>query len=333
MKTITVNYLKKKVDIFLEKGLIFNLSAFIDNQRRYFIITDNFVASLYLDAIIKQMPLFDIYVLAQGESSKNYDEIKNILKEMLEANIQKNDCLIALGGGVVGDITGFVASIYKRGINFISIPTTLISQVDSCLGGKCGIDFSIENETYKNQIGSIYHPETIFIDPNLLLSLPKHEFSAGMSEVIKYGLCFSEPLLNKIMEDAPIADIIFDSLMIKAKITEQDEFDEGLRISLNFGHTIGHAIESLSQFLINHGQAVALGMYYETKQLAIREFIKTIYHKVGINLDFPFQKKDIFKFIEKDKKRRHEDITIPVLKEIGKIVIETMTFEEFFRGI
>lgn len=333
MQKLKVSYSNQTVDVFIENHLIDHIQDYLNQEEHYFIITDQIVASKYLDSIIKQIAHYDLFILSSGELSKNFDDVKKIITHLMAANIQKKDYLLALGGGVVGDITAFVASIYKRGVKFIAIPTTLTSQVDSCLGGKCGVDFTFNNDTYKNQIGTFYHPEKILVDPFLLTSLPKTEFASGMSEVIKYGLCFSSTLLNKIKNDAPIEEVIFDCLQIKAKITEQDEFDQNKRLALNYGHTIGHALESLSQFSINHGQAVALGLYYETKQPSIREVLRTIYQKFSINLAFSFHIKDIIKFIEKDKKRNHAMITVPILKEIGVVAVETIAFEEYCRGM
>lgn len=333
MKTMLVKYLSKEVQVYIDNGLLSHLSDYLDQNSRYFIVTDLKVASLYLNTLIKQLTHYEIIVITEGEKAKNNQTVSKIFSQMLEADIQKKDYLIALGGGVVSDITAFVASVYKRGINFISIPTTLIAQVDSSLGGKCGVDFSVGTETYKNQIGSIYHPKMIFVDPLLLQSLPQLEVTSGMGEVIKYGLCFDKQILDKIMNEETYENIIYDCLSIKAKITMEDEFDQNIRLALNYGHTIGHALESISKFSLTHGQAVALGLFYETKQKSIRDYLKPIFEKWNIRLDYVFTMPDVIKFIEKDKKRMSEMIKVPILKEIGQVEIQTLSFDAFLRGL
>ncbi|HNZ50263.1 MAG TPA: 3-dehydroquinate synthase family protein [Bacilli bacterium] len=333
MQTLITNYSRKQVKIYLEDGLISRLTAFLNPNLRYFIITDERVASLYLDTVINQLPNFDLYLLPSGESSKNLEEVNRIINYMLLADIQKNDYLLALGGGVIGDVTAFVAAIYKRGINYLSVPTTLISQVDSCLGGKCGVDFSVGTYLYKNQIGTIYHPEMILVDPQVLNTLPRSEFTSGLSEVIKYGICFSPSLLEKITQPELLSEVIYACLSIKAGITERDEFDQGERMTLNYGHTIGHALESYSRFTLSHGQAVAIGMYYETKQPDLRTLLANLYQKIGINMDFSLPMAEIVDFIKKDKKTNQALITVPVLTKLGKVSIKTINLDDFCRGI
>jgi len=333
MKTLKVKYLSHKVEVFLENGIISRLGDYLKDDVRYFIITDLNVAHLYLDSVTKQMKKYDLYLLSSGENSKNYGEVENIINRMLEADIQKYDFIISLGGGVVGDIAGFVAAIYKRGIRFVSIPTTLMAQVDSALGGKCGIDFTANHQSYKNQIGTVYHPEAIFVDPMILKTLPKAEYLSGMAEVVKYGLCFSKKLFEQLFGAFDLEEVIFQCLNIKAKITEKDEFDENLRMTLNYGHTVGHGLESFSQFSLSHGKAVAIGMLWETRQPEIKTRLRDLYQKLGIDGAFDFSMKDLTDFINKDKKMENENIRIPVLRSVGLIEMETKPLDAFLREI
>ncbi len=333
MKTLKVKYLSHQVEVFLENGILSRLGDYLQDDVRYFIITDLNVAHLYLDSVTKQLKKYDLYLLSSGEKSKNCGEVENIINRMLEADIQKYDFIISLGGGVVGDIAGFVAAIYKRGIRFVSIPTTLMAQVDSSLGGKCGIDFTANHQNYKNQIGTVYHPETIFVDPMILKTLPKAEYLSGMAEVVKYGLCFSKKLFEQLFETFDLEEVIFQCLSIKAKITEKDEFDENLRLTLNFGHTVGHGLESFSQFSLSHGKAVAIGMLWETRQPEIKTRLRDLYQKLGIDAAFDFSMKDLTDFISKDKKMENENIRIPVFRTVGLIEMETKTLDAFLREI
>jgi 3-dehydroquinate synthase len=333
MRTIEAKYLNANVQVYLENGLISKITKFIDPNRHYYIISDVNVSSLYLDVVIKQLSNFDLYIVPFGELSKNYHEVESIITQMLAANVQKSDCMIALGGGVIGDLTGFIASIYKRGIDYISIPTSLIAQVDSCLGGKCGIDFSLNSSILKNQLGTIHHPKAIFVDPLVLKTLPKVEFSSGIGEVIKYGLCFDKNMLESIQSDFLIDDIIYQCLTIKAKITMEDEFDTNNRLILNYGHTIGHALESVSQFSLSNGQAIAIGMYYETPNESVRKYLRLLYEKFHIEIEFMFIFEDIIQFIQQDKKIFNEDIKVPILQEIGHVEIKTMSLDDYLRGL
>ena len=331
MKTLNVNYSKQDVKIYIENGLLNNVTAFLNNDLRYYLITDANVAALYLDKL--QIKNIDYYQIKNGEASKNLDEVKAILEDMISKDINKNDFIICFGGGVVGDISAFVASIYKRGIRYINIPTTLLSQVDSCLGGKCGVDIHVKGFNYKNQIGGIYHPETILIDPLVLNTLPRNELLSGLGEVIKYGLCFDKRLFAALFQEFSLERIILQCLIIKAKITSSDEFDQNQRLALNFGHTIGHALEGLLNYKIAHGLAVAIGMYHEVKDDAIKTSLQTLYKHLGFELDLEIDSEAIKDYILKDKKISHEDINLPVLNEIGNVTIIKTKLADYLRSL
>jgi len=205
------------------------------------------------------------YVIAAGEENKNLDTVNEIYRYLVKQKLERNSVLIALGGGVVGDITGFVAATFLRGINFVQVPTTLIAQADSSVGGKVGVDF----EGSKNIIGAFYQPRLVYINVNSLKTLPKREVQAGLAEVVKHGIIkdrdffdYVEYNLNKIFEfkEDVLQFTARANCSIKGSVVEEDEREGGLRAILNFGHTIGHAVESVSGFQLLHGECVSIGM-------------------------------------------------------------------------
>ncbi|WP_310600888.1 3-dehydroquinate synthase [Desulfobulbus sp.] len=245
--------------------------------KRYAIISDDRVASLYgrqLQEILYEAGLAcELITFPHGEANKRLDTIEQLASELAERGFDRKDGLVALGGGVTGDMTGFLASIYMRGIPFIQIPTSLLAQVDSSVGGKTGVDLP----QGKNLIGTFYQPRAVFIDTEVLKTLPRDEFIGGMAEVIKYGASIDADFFSWLAHkqeailglDSPaIATMIRRCCELKAKVVEQDEREGGLRRILNFGHTIGHAVEAASGYQLNHGFAVAIGMRAVTELAA-----------------------------------------------------------------
>jgi len=279
-----------------------------------------------------------IYLNTQ-EKIKNFKIVSKLINKLLKKNFHRNDCLIALGGGILGDIAGLTASLVKRGIKFINIPTTLLSQVDSSIGGKTGV-----NSGYgKNLIGSFYQPEMVISDTSALNSLPKREVTSGYAEILKHALILDKKLFywlqrngrkilnlnNKIV----IQKAIYQSCKIKAKIVEKDEKEKDLRMILNFGHTFGHAFEATTNFSnkINHGESVLLGMLcavefaYRNKILKNKDLnlIKEHYSILNLpnKLDDYFTKKDvknIIQFMKSDKKKTDSKIKLILISKIGK---------------
>lgn len=263
-----------KVEIVVGKDLLSELIDFLkyNGKKNIYIITDKNVSNYHLENLISLMPSYRVrvYVLEPGEKSKSLDVAKGIYSDLIANNYDKTTTIISLGGGVVGDISGFVASTYLRGVDYIQVPTTLLAQVDSSIGGKVGLDFGI----YKNMIGSFYFPIRNYIDVKLLNTLNKREITSGVGEVIKYGIIkdndFFKYTLKNIHEiyefdDSVLLNIVKKSVSIKSQIVNIDKKDNNIRRILNFGHTIGHGIESLYGFSnYNHGEAVILGMVYES---------------------------------------------------------------------
>lgn len=327
MKIINAKYTNKDVEILIENNLLKRLNDFLDKDRKYFIITDEVVYNLYLQSFNSNNIYYKI--LPAGENQKNIVTITEIISSMLDAKINKADVILNIGGGVISDIGGFVASIYKRGIMYYNIPTTLLAQVDASIGGKTAIDFSVGSNLYKNQVGTIYHPTKVLVDPTLLKTLPESEYLSGMGEVIKYGLCFDEELFNSLFNEFFNEDVIYKCLKIKASITELDEFEQNLRLALNFGHTVGHAIEAISNFKIPHGICVIYGIIIETIDSNIKELIINLCKEFNLNLEYNIKFDELKKYIIQDKKIEKDYLKLPILEKIGKVVIKEVKIEEF----
>lgn len=309
------NYQNKSVEIIVRDDCIKSITNYFNDQTRYLLVTDEKVHHLYG----QHFPTIEEYYLVQsGEENKSIDEALKLIKYMLDNNFQKDDVIIAFGGGVIGDLAGFVASVYKRGIKYINIPTTIISQIDSSIGGKVGVNF----DGYKNQIGSVYHPEMIIVDPILLNTLPEKEILSGFGEIVKYGALFDRQICTDIIKERfDISRGIYRCIEFKVKITEMDEFDSNKRMLLNFGHTIGHAIEA--KYRLPHGVAIGYGMYLESGNEEIRKALEA----VGFNFNVEF--KGLYPYISKDKKINGNKITLVDLKDLGRPVLREGYINEF----
>lgn len=260
-------------DVLVGENIIQCAGDYIKNlssARRVLVVTDDVVNCLHSDAVIKSLKRngFEVFlfVLVSGEKSKSLRSVEKIYSFLIENKFARTDLILALGGGVVGDIAGFVASTYMRGIDLVQIPTTLLAQIDSSIGGKNGVNLSSYG---KNLVGTVYQPRLVLVDVVALSTLPKKFISDGMAEAIKYGLIASAELFYKIKNLKLcdfLEDLIFECVDIKKRIIEADEFEQNERKLLNFGHTLGHAIEKVYNFSgYTHGQAVAIGMAYATR--------------------------------------------------------------------
>jgi 3-dehydroquinate synthase len=272
-KKIIVNLAQRSYSIYIEPGLLSQLHRFIIKLpigKQIAIITNPTVGNLYAETVRANLcsagfqPL--IFAIPDGESYKNLDVVRDLYSRLLDHGFDRNSAVIALGGGVIGDLAGFVAATYLRGISFIQIPTTLLAQVDSSVGGKVGVNL-LEG---KNLVGSFYQPILVLIDPTVLTTLPHREIKAGLAEVIKYGVIYDAAFFGWLEDNISqilnlelncLVEIIARSCTIKARVVELDETERGLRTILNFGHTIGHALETLTGYeRYQHGEAVAIGM-------------------------------------------------------------------------
>lgn len=346
IKTLKISTTNKSYPIIIGSNIFRNFNKFIKpyiSSNKMFIITDKNINNLFkkeLDRIKKNKEILtEVIIIGVGERQKSMRNINSLCDKFLKKGISRNDTVIALGGGVVGDITGFVSSIVLRGVNFIQIPTTLLAQVDSSVGGKTGV-----NSRYgKNLIGSFYQPSLVLIDTNFLLKLSSREMIAGYAEIFKYGLIsdikfFKWLLTNgqKIMkkDKDSLIHAIYQSCRNKSEIVNLDEKENDIRALLNFGHTFGHVIEQTNDYKtnLNHGEAVAIGMVMASKLSASMNLIssnacdKIIKHFESVNLPTSIPKSlrnklSVKKFLSvmmKDKKTKNNKINLILLKKIGE---------------
>ncbi|WP_129598647.1 3-dehydroquinate synthase [Anaerophilus nitritogenes] len=348
MYEIDIHLLENPYSIFIKKGLLNHIGDEIKkiySNEKIAIITDKNVENLYGKNIIDSLKEKDfdvkLIVVEPGEQSKSIDTLKKVYEELLAFEITRGDLIIAFGGGVVGDLGGFAAATLLRGIPFIQIPTSLLAQIDSSVGGKVAINL----DQGKNLVGNFYHPKAVFIDPDLLKTLHPRFFKDGMAEVIKYG-CIKDSGLFEQLKKYPskealmkeIEQIIYKCCSIKKEAVEKDEKDLGERMLLNFGHTLGHAIEQYYQYKkYTHGEAVAIGMYHITqKSEAIgitkqgsSNLIKEILIQYGLSYSFPeMNKSENIEAIGLDKKNKGTHMNIVLLEEIGKSFIKKIQREE-----
>ncbi len=315
-------------DVIIQKNILDTIENYLELNCKVLIITDDGIPVQYINKVLTKCSQGFVYTIKQGESSKNFINFENILDYMIDNKFLRTDCIVAIGGGVVGDLSGFVASTYMRGITFYNIPTTLLSQVDSSVGGKTAID----KKGVKNIIGAFYPPKKVIIDPIVLNTLDKRQLHAGLVEALKMGLTCDEELYNLIknsnnlMDD--ITEIIIKSVNVKKQIVEEDPNEKGIRKVLNFGHTIGHAIESSGKFNdYLHGECVGIGMLYFTSA-DIKENISAVLKKYQLPLTCEIEKDELLEYILLDKKRSNEYISIIQVNKIGTFAITQMTIEE-----
>ncbi|OOB79979.1 MAG: 3-dehydroquinate synthase [Epulopiscium sp. Nuni2H_MBin003] len=351
MKKLKVDLGINSYPIYIEDGLLEKVDTLIEKHlpktKKVFIITDTNVEKYYLEIIKKNLSNFTVeyMVIEAGEKSKSIAMLEPIFTKLVAAKLTRTDAIIALGGGVVGDLAGFIASIYLRGINFVQIPTSLLAQVDSSVGGKVAVDL-IEG---KNLVGSFYHPKLVIIDPKVLQTLPQKFIADGLGEVTKYAFIKDAELyeymikfenMQELIEN--IADIIYICCDIKKTIVEQDEKDTAERMVLNFGHTLGHAIETVCGYEnYTHGEAVAIGMYEITKisekmgltKAGTLDKIKKLLDKYNLDTQLPdMQRDELFKVIELDKKNLSQQLNLILLKEVGECYIH-QTSIDFFKEV
>jgi 3-dehydroquinate synthase len=339
---IIVNLNEHSYPIIIENGILLNCGQYISNVikgKRIAIISDDNVFPYYGQPFIDSLEDYQCFsiVLPSGEQSKSFDVLTAIYQQLLAHQFSRSDLIVALGGGVIGDIAGFVAATYLRGVPYVQIPTSLLAQVDSSVGGKVAVDLP----QGKNLIGAFYHPKLVIIDPTVLQTLPTRFINDGMAEVIKYGCIKDRELFDTIKEagsfknlESQITSIIYRCVDIKREIVEQDPRDLGLRMTLNFGHTLGHALEQFYHYQReSHGEAVAIGManittVAEGKGLTregtakeIKEVLKSYNLPITANTEFPRLKEALMR----DKKFLNNKLNLILLKEIGESYIYPST--------
>ena len=337
----------KKYTIIIGKNILTKIKNYFINEKIYYnkclIVVDTKISKTSLNKVKKNFNKKDciVYNFVSNEKNKNLNSVNKIINLLFKNNFSRDDCLISLGGGITGDVVGFAASIYKRGLKFINIPTTLLSQVDSSIGGKTGI-----NNIYgKNLIGSFYQPDLVISDISTLKTLPDREIICGYGELLKHSLIKSKKNFNYLnnfnkqiikLKTPYIEKAIFESCKIKKSIVEKDEKESGLRKILNFGHTFAHAYEATLGFSkkLNHGEAVLIGIVsalrfsLKNRFLKHQKFNKIIKHIEGLNLDLYLKKffklkdlKKIVDYMKMDKKNNTSKINLILIKDIGKPII------------
>ncbi len=324
---IRVDLGQNSYNIHLERGALSRAGKYMNLNRRVLVVTDSGVPIEYANAIVAQAKEPTLCVIKQGEASKCLDTWAQLLHLMTEKGFTRSDCVVAVGGGVVGDLSGFAAAAYMRGIDFYNIPTTVLSQVDSSIGGKVAIDF----ENYKNIVGAFHQPKAVIVDPETLKTLPDRQITNGLIEALKMAMTFDSDLFE-LFEKGNIYEnidkIIEGSLNIKKAVVEEDEKEAGLRRVLNFGHTVAHAIESncgLEE--LYHGECVGLGMLAMCKG-EIRERLFKILEKLNAPLKFTYDIEKLTEAMRHDKKMSGDKIAVVYVEKIGEFKLETISFNE-----
>lgn len=317
-------------DIVLERGALKKADKLLNLDRKVLVVTDSGVPEIYAKTVAKACKEPVVLTIAQGEQSKQTDTWALLLKTMVEHNFTRTDCVVAVGGGVVGDLSGFAAAVFMRGIDFYNIPTTVLSQVDSSIGGKTAVDFM----GYKNLVGAFYPPKKVIIDPETLKTLPQRQISNGLCEALKMAMTSDKELFEifeneDFKDDKALDGIIYRALLIKKYVVEEDERESGLRKVLNFGHTLAHAVESINGMeKYYHGECVAIGMIPMCSS-SVKERLLPVLQKLGLPTVLEESADELIEACKHDKKAFGDNITVVTVKEIGAFEMKNLPFGEF----
>lgn len=322
--TLHCHFGQDAYDIRIGRGLLAEAGRLLDLRRKVLVVTDSGVPEDYARTILGQCPEGSLVTIPQGEGAKTPETLLSILDELLRLGFTRSDAVVAVGGGVVGDIAGFAAAVYQRGIEYYNVPTTLLSQVDSSVGGKTAVNF----RGVKNIVGAFHNPSAVLIDPDTLLTLDSRLFAEGVAEVVKMAAT-SDAGLFSLLEQTPnlvpvLPEVIASALRIKIDVVARDPQEKGLRAVLNFGHTIGHAIEAASAKTpapFYHGEAVAAGMMY-TSEGEARSRIARLLEKFGLPTSDPFGADELLAYALKDKKRSGAAVKLVLVDKPGEFRFE-----------
>ena len=343
MKELQVGLAERSYPIIIREGLLSEIGTDLQNRsiaKRYGVIADEYVASLFGDTILESLAAggigAELITFPGGEASKNLDTIARLASALAQRGFDRQDGLLALGGGVTGDITGFLAATYMRGIPFVQVPTTLLAQVDSSVGGKTGVDIP----EGKNLVGVFYQPRCVYIDSRVLSALPQSELLNGLAEVIKYGVIYDRTFFefletrrqNILALELPVLEeVIATCCAIKADVVEKDEREADLRRILNYGHTLGHAIEAASSYTLAHGSAVAIGMVAAAELGVLKGIlaadekarIRKLISDFGLPVEIPIEldRQEIISYLKTDKKTVGGRVFFVLPSTIGKVII------------
>ncbi len=330
MMVISVSLGAQSYPIILDSGVLARAGEHLSLDRRVLVVTDSGVPKEYAEPAARSCRRARICTIPAGESSKNMENYQHLLREMLALGMDRGDCVVAVGGGMVGDLTGFAAATYMRGVDFYNVPTTLLAQVDSSVGGKTAIDM----DGVKNIVGAFHQPRAVLIDTDTLRSLPRRQIAAGLAESVKMAMTCDAALLELIESSsdltADLPEIIARSLSIKARVVEQDPTEQGLRRVLNFGHTIGHAVESCAGGELLHGECVALGMLPMCGP-ALRPRLTDILRRCGLPTECGFTSGQLLPYLLHDKKASSGEISVVLVDEPGSFRMEKRTPQEILQ--
>lgn len=346
MKKVTVNA-SRKYDVVIGQGILDSIGKTFFNMlfgSKVMIVSDDNVFPLYGERVRASLESEDFtvteFIIPHGEHSKSLDSYTALLEALNAAHIERDDTVLALGGGVVGDLAGFAAATYQRGTGFVQVPTSLLACVDSSVGGKTAVNLT----TAKNQVGCFYQPQLVLCDTDVLKTLPENEYRNGCAEIIKYGMITDSDLFELISKE-PIKDnfeeIIYRCVSVKRDFVQEDEFDKGRRMMLNFGHTIGHAVEACSGYTVSHGEAVAIGMVAIAKSAVVHgyctEETSDTLHKLIREYGLPdiveYTADSLADAIISDKKNINGKIRLIVPQAIGKCIIKEIYRDDLVKWL
>lgn len=333
MMEFTVQLKDASSRVIIERESHLHLKDYINFNCKVMVVSDTQIPLSLKEEVMAQLENATLVEVAEGEVSKGFDTYQMLLEKLLSLHFSRKDMVLALGGGVIGDLAGFVAGTYKRGCRFVSIPTTTLSQIDSSIGGKVAINLN----DIKNCVGCFYHPETVIVDVDTLKTLSKRHFYNGLVEALKAG-CIQDPVIfdlfkehiDEIDVESPyLEEIIERSLLMKKRVVEEDEKEQNIRKILNFGHTIGHAIESIYHLHdYYHGECVANGMIMIEENEQIRHDLIEILKKMNIPFVTSLDCEKCIRFIKNDKKAKGNEIDIVKVNELGKAFIVKVKIDD-----
>ncbi len=320
-------------EVVCERGALSHIGDFFNLNRRVLIVTDNGVPAQYAEAVAKASEKPVIFTVASGEESKSLHVMEKLCQRMLKEGFTRGDCVVAVGGGVCGDLACFAAASYMRGIDFYNFPTTVLAAVDSSVGGKCGVNLA----GAKNILGAFYQPKAVVFDADVLKTLPNRQIRAGLAEAIKMAATFDAPLFETFEKEKITQELyetlIFRAVQLKARVVECDEREGGLRKTLNFGHTLGHAIEAAGDMkALYHGECVALGMLPFCSEAAY-ERLFSVLKKFDLPTALPFEMEQALPYLSYDKKWGRGTVDCIFVPKIGSFEIRPLTKEELLTTV
>ena len=315
---------ERSYDILIERGCLQQAGQLLHLNRKVCIVTDEGVPRQYVEKLAAQCESPVIVTVDAGEETKTMETVTKLCRVMLERGFSRKDCVAAVGGGMVGDLAGFAAACFMRGVDFYNIPTTLLSQVDSSIGGKTGVNL----DGVKNIVGAFWQPQKVLIDPDTLDTLSPRLYAEGMAEAVKMALASDEKLFEQLEQgDLPVEELLYGALSIKKTIVEQDEREGGIRKLLNFGHTIGHGVESAAKGSLYHGECVAIGLLPMCSQ-PVRARLQPVLERLGLPTSTDLDKEQIWQAMQHDKKSNSSGFSAVFVDQPGKAYAKNITFAE-----